>query len=231
MKNPRFNQLLNQAKQSVASYNGNVMQTKSQFALGNMAGSPSSIQVTNTSKTIGINISNTDSVSALYAPLFGSFTADEYPVPFNGVVDYAGTASATGRGIVLTAHSGTVAQFNRYFTNKPGVVTEINYNHGDRTQLSKEWVLLDSDGNDQQKSTIFPTNYKSPDQYAQDFIVTRNFVKQITENTTFFVKVEKAISSTEARTVSMIFTIGQIVDTSALAGVQSPIITYKASQL
>lgn len=229
--NKRVAQLKGALSASVANYKGNKVPTTQDYILGNMGGhvAPSAVEVEPTTKSVGVTITNTDEVNDLYAPLFGSFEA--YATPYNGVADFAGTAAGSAKGIVISPRKMTLAQFRTRFDLEPAVITSVNYTFGDATQLEKEWVIRTSDGNDLTQRSFFPD--ESDDLYSQreNKLTTRNFVEQISRNTTIFVKVAKAPSSSVSRSVSLAFFIGQVVDTANLGQGKTPIRVYQQSTL
>jgi hypothetical protein len=217
-----------------ANYSGAAVPKREDY-LQNMGGKSHGgmVEVSNELEQITMDIDNTDEANELYAPIFGSYNFEKFPVPFsNTTVDFVGTVPSTGKGIVLRAGMGlTATQFREKFRNRPGTISEIDYDFGDSTQLSKDWIRHYSDGINETKKPFIPKTSYDINQQAVGRLITRNFFAEATDQFTLFVKLAKAPAAGATRTVSMTFTIGsQVSQEKMLRGI-TPVSTNQSSGL
>ena len=215
MKNSKINLLQAQAGQMLSAYSG--MPNKSEYVANEsfMAGKGTpQIDYEPEIQELVVNISNTDEVNALYAPLFSVNEQNTYPTPFNAVADRVGTVAGVGKGIVIEYEGYGAGSFeirNRILT-QPFTIIGARYDFGDNTQLKGNFV---------RRFKILEETREKPHRPRLRQELSNNVVTSLDDTTLFlpvnadstlFVLVAKAPTALISRDIQLAFKLGTIFD-------------------
>lgn len=179
-------------------------------------------------KPIMLRISNTDETKTLLAPIFG-FNED-YAIPFNGVADIDGNVSATGKGIVIEVVGDSLKALNRRSSTNPFTVTGARYTFGDARQIGLSWRIQKKEGSYKNQDDYYPSIDQELTNLVNDKLETKRFAMSVDQNTTLFLPVAPAISSTVARTIEVVLFVGAQTNLSDALKGKSVISVYESNR-
>ena len=222
MANDKIRFSTKQAEKAFSNYTGELGGSRNQFAgvPRNAAGSfydsgnpqaAAGVAMYPDIEEIVINISNTDHVNDLNAPLFSYY--QNYAIPFNGVADNTGVVAGTGVGIIITPKGYTYAELQKMTGAQPMTALGLRYNFGSATQLKLDWTR-------QYKSRLLTATrpyYPSTNQNLANNITNTlddpNFFSLLDGGTTIFVSVLKAPAFGSSTDVQVVFRMQTQVET------------------